>query len=694
MRSLLHRFRDEDGEEGAIAVLTAALLVALMVATSLAVDVGKVAYGSRDQQGATDRAALDSVQVLGQWDTAPGLTAAQLKDYAEERFADNAGFGSEERRIVRVTLGVWEDGVFKPGTLPDVEVWTAPGFPDPGRFPDGPPASKCTETAGVTGVSFNAVCIDTESFVPFSFSLGSDENGRWILKSAIAALTEPIASISAGSTLAELQEGAAEELLRLLLGGGELDLSLVGHEGVAQASIDLPQLAAQLGAGTVDEFLTTEVILPELLTATLGALSANDEETVQVAAEGFLGQLSSAVTLSPLTLTHPYVMGDILALDPGPGAGLTGQVDVFSFVTAALFAANRENGVGLDADVAGLPIRLAIVEPPQVAVGPPGSTVARTAQLRLEVDVPLEGVLRTGPSETDSGTAAEVAEHAATVVEPLRDRIDALGSCLSAVGSTGQRIADDIEDAVEEAEAWAAANGLLPVVSSLVSTTLGVLGSLFDGLGCVVAPSSTLASVKADLHEAADGYRDILVRLAGGDEVTGTVTGTLAVSLASAEAALSAIGCDTAPRTATMDVVLEAGSVALSTLTLADLDLGILGKVTVSIGGELALAEGGSYTDQLFEVPETKHYVTSSYHPVPSTAGLVQTPIHQPELFAVPGVSSLVDPIVAEAAALLDPILTELQAQLDGLSALGLDVGTADVTAMWVGRCGGRRLVQ
>ena len=51
-------------QEGAIALLTAFVLLAFMAAAAVAVDVGRLAVSSRDQQGATDRAALDGLKDL------------------------------------------------------------------------------------------------------------------------------------------------------------------------------------------------------------------------------------------------------------------------------------------------------------------------------------------------------------------------------------------------------------------------------------------------------------------------------------------------------------------------------------------------------------------------------------------------------------------------------------------------------
>ena len=42
--------------------MAAVMALAMVMATSLAVDVGRVAYTSRDQQGATDRAVLDALR--------------------------------------------------------------------------------------------------------------------------------------------------------------------------------------------------------------------------------------------------------------------------------------------------------------------------------------------------------------------------------------------------------------------------------------------------------------------------------------------------------------------------------------------------------------------------------------------------------------------------------------------------------
>jgi uncharacterized membrane protein len=690
MRGPVERGRGEGGEEGAVAVLTAALLLALMVATSLAVDVGKVAYGSRDQQGATDRVALDSVLLLTEAAEAEAVTASQVADFAAVRLADNPGFANEQRRIVRITLGRWVDGRFERGT--GAAVWQDGDFPAEGRYPGGVPTSTCTDADPIgDGVPFDAVCVDTESFVPFTFTIGSDLGGRWIVRSAIAATAEPIAGIAAGTTLATLSEGAGQRLLRLL-GGGEVDLSLVGYEGAVQARVDLPQLAAELGAGTVEELLDTTVSLPDLLDAAATALTADeDTPTAAAQAQGLLAHLTAT-----LEVAEPVRIGDVLHLDPGPGAGLAGQVDLASFLTASLLAANQQHGIELDGEVAGQPVRLEVVEPPQVAVGPVGSTVARTAQVRLAVDVDLPSLGAEGPDGTDAQGA--VAAAVEDVVAPFRDRIDELASCGEAVGPTGQALRDDLDAAVRAARDWAADEGLLPLVSGLVDATLAqlddLLSSVTDTLGCALDPAGTLGSIRHDLHEAADGYHDVLRVLSGGEEEPGSVTATLTVELAAAEARLTAIGCDADPRTLAMDVDVHAGRITSTTATLVQLDLGILGTVTLQLGGELALGSSRAEVDQLFVVPETRTYTVTTVG-APDPRQLLGTPwavdpgpVGEVELAPVVGpVRDAALQVLGEAAAVFDD-------QLGGLSELGLDVGDADVTGSWVGRCGGRRLVR
>jgi uncharacterized membrane protein len=691
MRDLVDRVRGERGEEGAVAVLTAALLLALMVAASLAVDVGKVAYGSRDQQGATDRVALDSVLLLAEAADAEVVTASQVADFAAVRLEDNPGFANEQRRVVRITLGRWVDGRFERGTG-TAAVWQVSDFPAEGRYPGGPPASTCSDADPIgDGVPFDAVCVDTESFVPFTFTIGSDVGGRWIVRSAVAATAEPIAAIAAGTTLASLSEGAGERLLALL-GGGEVDLRLVGYEGAVQARVDLPQLAAALGAGTVDELLDTTVSLPELLDAAATALTADDDApTAAAQAQGLLAHLAAT-----FEVVEPIRIGDVLHLDPGPGAGLAGQVDLASFLTASLLAANQQHGIELDGEVAGQPVRLEVVEPPQVAVGPVGATVARTAQLRLAADVDLLALGGDGPDGTDAqGAVAAAVEE---IVAPFRDRIDALGSCGEAVGPAGQAIRDDLDEAVRAARGWADDERLLALVSERVGATQaqldGLLSAVTDTLGCALDPGGTLASIRHDLHEAADGYRDVLRILSGGEETPGSVSAKLAVELAAAEARLTAISCDADPRSLAMDVDVHAGRVASTTATLARLDLGILGTVTLQLGGELALGSSRSEVDQHFTVPETRTYTVTTVG-APDPRQLLGTPwVVDPGPVGEVDLGPVVGPVRDAALSVLGEAAAVFDDQLDGLVELGLHVGDADVTGSWVGRCGGRRLVR
>lgn len=105
-----------DGEQGAISVMAAALLVASLLATSLAVDVGRVAYVSRDQQGVTDRATMDAVRGLRD-STALSLEGlytetAVVVDEALGRNPGSTGT-AQLRRVDGLVLGRVVDGAFE-----------------------------------------------------------------------------------------------------------------------------------------------------------------------------------------------------------------------------------------------------------------------------------------------------------------------------------------------------------------------------------------------------------------------------------------------------------------------------------------------------------------------------------------------------------------------------------------------------
>jgi uncharacterized membrane protein len=378
-------------EDGAISILTAALLAGLIAATSLAVDVGRVAYVSRDLQGATDRAALDAASVLV--DPSPTLTETCARVWDEVA-------ASLARNDASVGVAGADHGWF--GEVGRIE---ANGELDVFCSYDGSEGSVIERPIPPYPT---AVRVTTDNRVDYLFTLSGGGRDLDRIATALVDLTDlppgtptpipipgsgtPTAVVQAGSTTASLRGGVVEELVRTLLDpDGEVALDLIGWRGMATAMVRLGALATELGVGTVEELADVEVTVEELLRATIQVLQAEgDAVEAQVLTD--LGVLADASA----GLTTAVRLGDLLRVETSEREGADASVDAFGLFLATAQAANRANALDVTAMVPGaVAATLTIVEPPVIAAGRVGTT-AETAQAELELRFPLAGELDLG----------------------------------------------------------------------------------------------------------------------------------------------------------------------------------------------------------------------------------------------------------------------------------------------------------
>ena len=254
----------------------------------------------------------------------------------------------------------------------------------------------------------------------------------------------------------DLGDGLAVSLLSRLL-GADADLDLVGWNGLANTSLTLRQLGVQLGAGSVDELLDTELTVGQLATAIATVLSnaqADPDADVQ-ATLADIAALDSETTLPTIPL------GDVLLVDPASGSSaLDTAVDASSLLMAlgqrAILVASLANGdnfATIDLDVPGLTsVQVALIGPPRSPWVAPARTVTATGSPR-----PRPRRRASTSSSPCGAAAATVAGAGSTSATMFRDEIDALSSCTdalaagsSAPGSLRSRIKGSI-DAYEQA---------------------------------------------------------------------------------------------------------------------------------------------------------------------------------------------------------------------------------------------------
>ncbi|MDZ4380985.1 MAG: TadG family pilus assembly protein [Parvibaculum sp.] len=397
LTGFLRRYaRDEDGVISVMAV--GALVLALAVAM-IVIDTGAMLSAYRNQQAATDAAALGAVRRI-----------AEAQSAAESIFDLNE---------------------FPPGDMVATPLYYAA---DPSRAPDdrffmeGETASDGTV---VDTSSFNAVRVTKRSQSPTYFArLFGFGNLTQIDTDAVAALTKYV-SFSAGTRIASLDAGLANQILGGLL-STTVNLSLIDYNALADANIDalefLDALATeaglQAGSDTYGDLLEAGVTVGDILGAAVEVLTGDSFE-----GDPSVATLALQTALSPVGST-PVDLGDVLDLAPiaqrtvgsiGSAPGGDVPFNLFDLVSGTAMALGEGQAVGFDTDVnlgslASVSGTITVGAPmAHMAVGKVGDSVRTsqvTVQLSAQVSVPLPllGQVLDIPIYIDAGSGmAEVA---------------------------------------------------------------------------------------------------------------------------------------------------------------------------------------------------------------------------------------------------------------------------------------------
>lgn len=356
---IAHQPSRDPREEGTVSVLAAFATVLALLAAVLAIDLGSHVLGQRDMQGAVDLAALDAVTAL----TADGDPALLADQYASDSLTRNDGWSDRDGRTVTTQVGRFDEATrtFTPTTVDPTAVLV----------------TATTELQRLTGV------------LP-----GADT----VTHTAVADLLQ-LASISIGTHVASLDTSRSAVLSQVLsrLFAGPVTVDAVGWQGLADARVPLRALMTELNVGSVDQLLDLQVTARDLLQVSASGLSASGDP-LDADAATTLGTIAASIDNQTT-----FRLGDLIVRQGVPGAVADASVDAFSLVTGSAQIINTGNVVDLGVDLSGVPgvtsgtLTMAVVEPPQVAVGRPGlgpdgehRTVARTAQVRFAADLVLD----------------------------------------------------------------------------------------------------------------------------------------------------------------------------------------------------------------------------------------------------------------------------------------------------------------
>lgn len=343
-----------ESEKGSTAILAAVIMVVFVAFVGLGVDVGHLLLVKQRLQHGADTAALSAIRKIERKEAiAQGVLAAQEIDTAALAGYEIAAGAWDETASLFIPVATGDDlKVSLKREVPLYFLKVLPGVPD--TVPVEAEATSHLRKAGaVVQLGATALAIDTE-------------------------------------------QGA---LLNALLGsmlGTTLNLSAIGWQGLADASlnlVDFLELArVELGLGSVDEVLGLDLSLVQILDLALGVLEA-DGSTAAVEL-ALLKEQILAGSIGPLEL--PLHLGELLQLDTNLGALAKANVNLLSLVTATAGLFNHESAVALDVGVnlglLNVDLKVNIVEPPAIKVMQEGGTI-HSAGARVYLDAEVLGLL-------------------------------------------------------------------------------------------------------------------------------------------------------------------------------------------------------------------------------------------------------------------------------------------------------------
>lgn len=367
MTGFLKRLRrDQRGGVGALSVLLAVLVI---TATAATVDAASVEFRARALQGLADTAA---VSAAGDLTTAESTVRRVLS------------LKQSGARIEQVALGEYQA---------KASVAVADRFNPLGPAPD-------------------AVRVVLQEDVPLFFGSVLGIGSVRVQKTAVAIRpARDAAAFSIGSRLLTLDPPLANAILSQLI-GREIQLTALAYDNMLASSLDVDDLLDDLGRTlSADD-------RENLLTRNLST-----RQLVDAMAKATTGQTSIALKAISTTLgTAPdrnLRLGSLIKVAPALKGDINAKVPVWDLLNAALGEAAGPQTIELNADVDGpvtAKVRLAVGEreqkSPWLTVARDGTTVVRTAQVRLHVDVTTANLLGLGRvhlpvfAEVASGKAA------------------------------------------------------------------------------------------------------------------------------------------------------------------------------------------------------------------------------------------------------------------------------------------------
>jgi uncharacterized membrane protein len=454
-------------ERGAVLPIVAVMLAVIILVAAFAVDTGIQRVARRDMQAVSDVVALDVARLVD------GRTRQQI--------ANGTGATPAKRTLAQVVAdSVARNSTTSVGSTPAVSVYlvkadalgvypTAAGIPTQVQLGEVP----------------NAVVVTASTSVKFAFGGMAGIRQGGANRSALARAANPNLCFAVGTTtLALTTSGTAlSPLLSKLLSG---EIHAVGYDGLVNAQglqVPLAGLMTNLGVGTVDQLVNTQVTLSQLAVASVNAIKAQTP-TADVSALNSLLNLSANLP--------KLVLGNLLNLTTGGAtSGLTGTVNALDLMTVGIIAASGNAALAGSLLVPGLAgVDFSFIQPPMIACGAPGDVPqpqASGAQVRLSVKVPLSATAALGVTSGGIDLVVKVGAGDATLTG-----LSCAPESATFTVNTGAAVIPSDQSTVNLSLTLAKFLGYIPLAGALLVPALKLLG--LDPIGLKVKVGAEIAS--------------------------------------------------------------------------------------------------------------------------------------------------------------------------------------------------------
>ncbi|KLU20467.1 hypothetical protein EOS_41275 [Caballeronia mineralivorans PML1(12)] len=362
--------RGRKGQRGVASVLAVFWLL-VAVAALAAIDVGNVFYQRRVLQSVADLAANAGAQVVD--DTCSRAPATAIGSAGANGFSTSVAGNT-----ITTSCGRF-----------DPTLYAAPSY-----F-----AASATPS--------NAVQVTVSRQVPYFF-LGA---GRVVSATGLAQAVN-VGAFTIGTTTASIDPTVITGLLNAMLGTNisSLQISAVGYAGLAQSRIQVGDLVAAAGVGTVSQLLALNLTAAQIVRLMLTALQTTHvaNANLSVALDTLQAVVNANIPGSQ-TIAIGAVNGATGLLQVGfadTQSALKATISPFDalFVVAEIAQAGK-SAVSLSTNLnllglATASLQLQVIQPPVLAVGEAGKTpagawrtLAHTAQVRAYLSISVGGGL-------------------------------------------------------------------------------------------------------------------------------------------------------------------------------------------------------------------------------------------------------------------------------------------------------------